>query len=488
MRHRYYMWMIFFTIMLAPLAILYQVLQELQDSIEVRKPDILLITIDTCRKDSIGGYGHYLTYTPVLDGLIRRGIQFPRGYSPAPTTAPSHTTIMTGLNLNNHGVFRNGMRYSKSNPTAAKIFNDFGYQTAAFVSAYSLVNRACNLGIGFDFYDDAWSEKMVERDGLATVQAYINWLNSASNAPVFSWVHLFDPHSPYAPPRPYPAMILDKEDIAYLESTKPTFTESQKERFDHIVDLAEKKKDFGVITKDPLTLKTNETELRIKRGLYDAEICYTDRCLGRILKELSASGRLDRTAVFVTSDHGEGFEKDYFYGHGDRLWESAIAVPWILKLPLDRFGSMLPNMIFHHADFLPTVLDIAGIPNVLSKGAGENLYKRITTGLPQSKMRWFAAAPPLPRKKFSKGLILAAYTERYKMISYENSEVKYLFDLQKDPGELNPISDTGSFIFQEMTKNIKRFSSNSHFPHEAIAPESLHGDVNEKLRQLGYID
>ena len=99
--------------------------------------NILVITLDTTRADRIGCYGYAEAETPHLDSLAQRGIVFERAYAPAPMTAPSHSSLFTGLWPPEHGVLTNGQTSLLPGiPTLAESLHRIGYDTAAFVSAF----------------------------------------------------------------------------------------------------------------------------------------------------------------------------------------------------------------------------------------------------------------------------------------------------------------------------------------------------------------
>ena len=174
-------------------------------------PDILLITIDTLRADRLGCYGDSLAQTPNLDRLALDSIVFSEAHAVAPLTLPSHASILTGLYPKNHGLRDNaGFRLSSEIQTLAEILKKQGYQTSAFVSAFVL-SHAWGLDQGFDVYHDPFHPQdmlsvgafgEVELPSGEVLNNAKNWWKSASpKQPKFSWVHLYDPHAPWEPPR-----------------------------------------------------------------------------------------------------------------------------------------------------------------------------------------------------------------------------------------------------------------------------------------------
>jgi arylsulfatase A-like enzyme len=239
--------------------------------------DVLLITIDTLRADSVGAYGAANAQTPALDGLARDGARFERAWAPAPITLPSHASLLSGRYPTAHGSRHNGMAVSASIPTLATALNDAGFATAAFVSAFPL-DRRFGLARGFDVYDDELprttdGRPLNERPGAQTVDRAIEWLRARSESRLFLWVHLFDPHAPYGTP------------------------------------------DAGTSV----------------QARYAQEVTAADREVGRLLSALG--DRAASTLVVATADHGEAFGEHGETGHSIFVYDTTLRVPLVLRGP-----------------------------------------------------------------------------------------------------------------------------------------------------------
>jgi len=480
MRRRVIFWIFLVAILVAPLFVLKQLLQGMYDNWEIKRPNILLITIDTCRYDVIGAYGNSYVYTPALDRLSRKGILFQRCYSPVPTTGPAHTSIMTGLHPNRHKVYANGNVYIQPNKTIAQILKGFKYETVAFISGYSLVNRASGLSRGFDVYDESWSEKQVERSGDETNHAVINWIRKDHSKPWFTWVHYFDPHSLYQPKQPLDQLCVHKENLDEIE-----YSSNVVEKYDRIVETATKNKDFMVLQKDPTTVSTDRETLHESWCNYQAEIAWVDRYINEIFLELKQKQLIERTAIIITSDHGEGFDHNYFFGHGDRLWESAIRIPLIFRYPLDRYQDKIKANTSKLMDIMPTILSLANYPVPPAGLDGENLDFIVKTQLPRSKRVWFSVAPPLPRKTLSNGLLISAVDPRFKLIREHQTDEEKMYDLYLDPSETVDVKEKHKKDYNRLHIRLRDHYQQALYPELPIQPsESAERD---KLEALGYI-
>ena len=267
------------------------------------RPNVLLVTIDTLRADRVGR-----GLTPAIDALGGRGEIWTHVRATAPLTLPSHVSLLTGTLPPAHGVRENGVLFDRRVPTIARLFKDAGYRTGAFVGAYVL-NRRFGLDDGFDTYDDevrrdvARAEQLeAERPGGEVVDAALAWLGGASG-PFFLWVHLYDPHAPYAPPP------------GYLE-------------------------------------KANGVP-------YDAEVLYSDTQVARLVEALATRGLTDSTVVAVTGDHGEALGEHGEATHGMLAYDSTLRVPLVIAIPGGTAGrERSPASL---ADLGPRLLREAGI-------------------------------------------------------------------------------------------------------------------------------
>jgi Flp pilus assembly protein TadD len=151
---------------------------------------LLLVTIDTLRADHVNE-----NVTPALSALARESVVFTQAVTVSPLTLPAHASLLTGEYPVRHGV-RDNMIYAlpRDVPTYAEAFRARGYATGAFVSTIVLDARH-GLGRGFDVYDDEVGE--TERAAAETIARALRWLDAASR-PYFLWIHLFEPHAPYA--------------------------------------------------------------------------------------------------------------------------------------------------------------------------------------------------------------------------------------------------------------------------------------------------
>ncbi|HYX26027.1 MAG TPA: sulfatase-like hydrolase/transferase [Thermoanaerobaculia bacterium] len=273
------------------------------------RPDVVLITIDTLRADALGFAGNRRAQTPVLDRLAASGRVFPDAHAHNVATLPSHTNILTGLYPYQHGVRDNsGFRLAGSVPTLATVLHAAGYATGAFVGGFTLDSQF-GLGHGFDVYDDRTSRGSetegfagAERRGDEVVGAALAWWRGQKRRPRFLWVHLFDPHAPYAPPEPFAS--------------------------------------------------------RFPGDPYHGEVAAADAFLAPLLRPF-LDGREPAPFVVMTADHGEALGEHGELTHGLFAYEATLKVPLVVWGPGVAPGRDLRPA--RHVDVFPTVLQAAGV-------------------------------------------------------------------------------------------------------------------------------
>ena len=276
-------------------------------------PSVLLITLDTTRADRLGCYGNPHKATPNLDRLAAEGALFRRAFCHTPLTIPSHATILTGQYPDRHGIRDNGDHFlGDAAVTVAERFHAAGYDTAASVSAY-VTNHKWGFGQGFEAYFDhipanyevkanVWQS---ERRAEAAVADLDGWLAEDHERPFFAWLHLFDPHHPYAPPPPY-----DEE-----------------------------------YAKRP----------------YLGEIAYMDAMIGQLLDGIAERGQLANTAILVAGDHGESFGAHEEQQHGIFVYNATVHVPFIVR-PAGGTEARVVEGAVGLIDVAPTLLALANLP------------------------------------------------------------------------------------------------------------------------------
>jgi arylsulfatase A-like enzyme/Tfp pilus assembly protein PilF len=394
--------------------------------------NVLLVSMDTVRRDRLGCYGYKQIDTPVVDSLARQGIRFDQAVTSVPMTLPGHAAMLTGLDPQHHGARVNGMfRLNDRVTTLPEVLRKHGYRTGATVSAFVL-DRRFGLDRGFDHYDDDLSAgrsvfefSYRERPADQVNAAAIAWLRANAAAPFFMFVHYFDAHWPYAAPEPFAGRY---------------------------------KNNFY--------------------GDYDGEIAFVDDQLGKLLAVLDELKVRHRTLIVVVSDHGEGLDEHNEKTHSLLLYDSTLRVPMIFSgpavLPRHRLVTRQVGLI----DLAPTILDLLGI--------------QAPAGMDGISL--LSAPPAGPRalyietlgSKFMHGWapLVGVRRDDHKLVLAPRSE---LYDLKADPKELKNLyqSDyaTASALYGAMKQMV---GGDPELVTEVAANLPVDAEAREKLRALGY--
>ena len=339
---------------------------------------IILISIDTLRADHLPAYGYRKVKTPAIDALAADGTVFERAYSHAPQTLPAHASILSGRLPFETGVRDNaGFVVKPGERMLPQMLRDRGYSTAGVVSSYVL-RRETGIGQGFEFFDSEMPQAatgasigQLQRDGGESETVAERWLNLQRSPRVFLFLHLYEPHKPYASPEHY-----------------------------------------------------------AEYSPYDGEIAYADELVGRLIQNLKSHQLYDRSTIVLLSDHGEGLGDHGEQEHGLLLYEEAIHVPLIIKQAGGTGAGRRITDLVQHIDVAPTILDLAKAP-IPGNLRGRSLKALLEGGRPLQPVSVYSEAM-YGRYHFGWSALTAATEDRYHYVKAPREE---LYDLEHDPRE-----------------------------------------------------
>ena len=387
---------------------------------------VVIITLDTTRADYLGPYGFSHVPTPQIDRLAAGGVVFEQATTVAPLTLPAHCSLFTGMFPPRHGVRDNADALGGDYPTLAELLRGRGFRTGAFVSS-AILHADRGLARGFETYDDRRAASRAAAGGLQrpaneTVDAALSWLQDRQDQPFFLWLHLYDPHAPYDPPEPFRTAFGD--------------------------------------------------------DLYAGEIAFADAEIGRLTDFLEERGRLDRTAIVITADHGESLHEHGEAGHGIFLYQSVIHVPLVIRapgLPARRVSS-----VARLVDVMPTILDLAGVDRPSAMLDGISLIG-VARGKANIDLDAYSESEhPL---QFGWSPLRSLRNGRFKLIAAPRPE---LYDLQRDPAELRDLFGTQPALGRAMARRLAEIEQAAS-ANRSAAEHSTAPDIVERLAALGYI-
>ena len=399
-------------------------------------PNVLLISIDTLRADYLSSYGFPRETTPNIDAIAREGVLFKNVVSPVPITLPAHASMLTGRIPPSHGMHDNlGNRLGESNVTLAEMLKEQGFTTGAIVSSFVLDSKF-NLSQGFDAYNDRFEEEhkilyLSERKGDEATRLAKEWLEKHRHERFFLFLHYYDPHDGYEPPEPFASRFAD--------------------------------------------------------DLYAGEVAFVDYCVGQVMEKLVDLGIADSTLIVITGDHGEMLGEHGELTHQYFIYQSALQVPLIIKLP-DRTERREVDQMVGLIDIVPTIAGLLGF-DPPTQVEGEDLSAWVKSdrgdrGEPVStKARQFYAESLTPKRYYGAGSLFGLVTAKWKYIHTTRPE---LYDLENDPDEEHNLVQNESRRVDGMRSRLKQILE-SHNRGEQANYIELDEASLRRLESLGYL-
>jgi choline-sulfatase len=358
--------------------------------------NLILITVDTLRTD-VGFMGYPQPVTPELDKLAARGVVFDRAYALASYTGKSIGPMMIGRFPSETKRDGNHFNtYLASNVFLAERLKEQHFHTMGVSSLWYFAPWS-GLNQGFDVWDlSSRPPGAGDKDNHITSNkvsdAALKLLRDEKHTGerFFLWIHYFDPHAEYLP-----------------HDGAPDFSNGA------------------------------SSALARSKALYDGEVWFTDRQIGRVLEFVAAQPWGTKTAVVVTADHGEAFGEHAMSWHGRELWESLVRVPLLISSPF-----VTPHHVPQkrsHIDLVPTMLALLGIPTP-SELSGESLAPELYgSGAADAVERdVYIDMPEGPYNPLRRALIVGA-TPGKKLVHLGGQQYQ-LFDLAADPAEQTDLS------------------------------------------------
>jgi len=369
-----------------------------------------------------------------MDLFAARGVRFENCISQVPLTLPSHATIMTGTLPVFHGVRDNGGFIVPAElVTMAEAFKAKGYDTAAFVAAYVLDSK-WGLNQGFDTYFDKFDlsrfEKIslgeVQRPGNEVMDEALGWIDKKKGGKFFVWIHLYDPHTPYAPPEPF------KSEYAH--------------------------------------------------NPYLGEIAFADTQLARLWDYLGGNGLLDNLFLVFAADHGESLWEHQESTHGFFVYQAALHVPLIITTPFPELQGRTSRETVGLVDVMPTVCEMAGIP-LPAEVQGRSLVPSFfAPGAAAGRLAYSETF--YPRYHYGWSDLRSVQDGRFKLIL---APVPELYDLDRDPGEEKNLVYLEKKVFEDLSARAGVLMEEAGRNAHVVDLQKVDEETREKLSALGYV-
>lgn len=466
-----------------------------------RRPDVVVLVVDTVRADHLGIEGHARDTAPVLERLVADGATVFRNAVPAATaTIPSVKGLFTSTSPSLGGLHRSREPPVEDDWTLARAFAEGGYQTAAF-SANGVVHGGFRHGFetfvsgcGYSYlfrsfvlrtllsgdrvwemYDrlDRWD--LYQTRGGTVLRQAARWLDRRdAGRPFFLYLHLLEPHWPY---RDHGYGLVPAE----LRQLDTTFS------FVDLLELDRGDADNAGLRGTP--------QLREMVARYDESLRRADHHLGTLLEVLGSRRLLRSSIVVVAGDHGEEFFDHLSYGHGFDVFEEQARVPLVIRWPDGWRGRGFPDEVdtpVSLLDIMPTCTELLGLPAPPVPIAGRSLVP-VLSGSVQT-------ARPVACESYPVGACVASYREAALKVRLRfdprtgplDTAAVQVFDLEADPGERSPLPrgrpDVAALVDRARRHFHPLWLSWDGAGAAAFAATGADADALEQLRVLGYLD
>ncbi|RME42933.1 MAG: hypothetical protein D6791_16640 [Chloroflexi bacterium] len=485
-----------------------------------RRPNVIILILDTVRARSVSAYGCPVKTTPNLDTFAADNILFQHAFTTSTWTIPTHASILSGLYLSQHRIesIKADRLFHKSLVTMPEALRLSGYRTAAF-SQNILFSPWHHMDAGFDeFYEvdtllragrltrgiQKLSEASADKRPVYMLARYVRkvlaprillkatreWLMATkADAPIFLMVNISNAHQPWAPP---PDILLRHIDFHPRYLLNGDFTSLDQWKF------------------NSGRRKITDTHRSVWRSLYHAAIRHVDREVGWFLKQLRLWTGWDNTIVVITADHGEMLgEYRNIAGHTLSLHDNILRVPLVVRHP-DHSSGLVVEQVVQTLDLYPSVLEWAAVPANLVPSAQRQRPSLSTAIAAAEDKQGVAFAeedysdsydviegllgvnPDMDPHKYPRRQI-AIRSATHKYIWYDDRPGEF-YDLTQDPEEQHNLLQSEAVEDQAILKELQRALESWRSNLEIFPPQIVDGKVEEmdatvieRLRALGYI-
>lgn len=449
-----------------------------------RRPNLILISLDTTRPDHLGLYGYSRDTSPRLDAFARDGVVFEQALSVSAYTLPAHATMLTGVHPLGHGVVHPGHALdAPSLPLMARVLQQRGWATRAFTGG-GYLSADYGFAAGFGAYGQRDPlrgliaedrELLLTRGGgqprLDAVESQnwntaLSWIRERSELPFFLFLQTFAIHD-YRSMGEQRGLFGGPADGEGVDVLRPL------ER--------QLREPYGVVDREQLQM------------YYDEAIALTDQQLGRLFDLLDELSLGDDTVVVITADHGESFGEHGsgavdLVGHNFGLWDEQVAVPLIIVAP--GLAAARRRERVSLVDLAPTMLELLDVP------IPEAVQGRSLVGWLAGDSGAAQPSPALLDLSSNQAQARALYSGRYKLVVGDTEArvtlpvptAQALFDLANDPGEQTDVAadhpDVLARIADDLALAVEWMSLGARVPNEAELDE----ETLRQLQELGYLE
>lgn len=473
--------------------------------VESGQPNLLLVSIDTLRADRLSGAGYARDTSPRLDRLANTGVRFTQAIAQAPWTTPSHMSLFTGLYPSTHAATERlasgRMRpLAPGVPTLAALLRARGWHTRAYTGGGTM-GAALGFDRGFDVYFEGPLKITDEvRSGVRGLT------RGLARVPFFLYVHTFEVHAPYVRTHYVDDRLSDEQ----RRDWHAYFDGAWRTQLGHRALAPAPTREPGVMADALARAIAKRAALRGRplreflegmglwnaasaSALYDGGVRVADDFVGGLLDALHGLGLEGRTAVIVTSDHGEEFGEHaperFWDAHCVTLYDELIHVPLLMRLPGIAPGTVREQVQL--VDVAPTLLEWLGL-GVPGTMQGRSLLPLLRGGAPAAP-RWAFAEATCSGPEYK-----ALRRADLKYVGEFDPQVldgatplwlrgEQLFRIDADPGEQRDLSAVRLSRAANLGRQLVTLAERLRRARVADKPRALDAGARERLRALGYV-
>ena len=453
---------------------------------------VILMLADTLRRDHLESYGYARPTAPRLTELGREGVLFKDTIAQGAWTKVSVPSILSSLYPTTNGIATMRDRLAQRVTTLAEAFQAAGYATFS-TSSVAFTGRMSNLQQGIDVLHERASVGELNHSSSKTTRTFVDrllpWMEAHRDLPMFVFLHVFDPHSPFEPYEPY--------DRLWSSAT------SKKEHEDDVKKVEEflKKQD-----KEPTNMpRRSELEgagvaadafVARERNWYDESIRAMDTEVGRVMERLEALGLEDQTLIAFVSDHGEEFLEHGRHFHGNSTYGEMTNVPLMLWGPQWIPAGTVVSETVQSLDLMPTMLELCSLP-IPEEAQGTSLVPLVRgsgewTARPAfSERRFSGFDKPEPDDIESFSMVEGGFRLVHNVTRPDGHPEYELYDHVQDPLNLENVADKMPERVKAMARVLAgwvEWASSKRIGDETTAEEALSPEEREALEALGYTD